>query len=300
MRIDSGDEAMDRKLEASAESTRFRQLEPGSAFYPRPHIAKVMLRPDADMRRTRLANVIVDEIVPRLKTLHHDIREATPLGNPKESEIAEFGVLVMGSDIGAASVYFDKMIAKGHSLDTLFVHFLEPTARYLGELWNQDRCDFIDVTIGVSHLQELLSIFGSKAEIPVRDADHRAMLITTPGEKHLFGVDMVARFMRGAGWDVSVEAGSSPKDCAARVAREWFGVVGVTLSNSVGLEAAARAIDAVRRGSANANIPVMVGGPVFTENPDLAVQVGADAAAPDAPTAVILAKKLLLARAARR
>jgi methanogenic corrinoid protein MtbC1 len=251
------------------------------------------------MRRARLANVIVDEIVPRLKTLHHDIRESSHLGKPKESEIAEFGILVMAPDIGAASVYLDKMIAKGHSLDTLFVHFLEPTARYLGELWNQDRCDFIDVTIGVSHLQELLAIFGSKAEIPVRDADHRALLITTTGEKHLFGVDMVAQFMRGAGWDVSIEASASPKDCAARVAREWFGVVGVTLSSSLGLEAAARVIDAVRRGSANANVPVMVGGPVFTENPELAVQVGADAAAPDAPTAVILAKKLLLARAAR-
>jgi methanogenic corrinoid protein MtbC1 len=300
MRVDSGDEAMERKIEASTESTSFRRVESGSAFYARSRIAKVMLRPDADVRRARLAHVIVDEIVPRLKTLHHGIREATPLGNPKESEIAEFGILVMASDIGAASVYFDKMIAKGHSLDTLFVHFLEPTARYLGELWNQDRCDFIDVTIGVSHLQELLTIFGSKAEIAMRDVDHRALLITTPGEKHLFGVDMVAQFMREAGWDVSIEAGSSPKVCAERVAQEWFGVVGVTLSDSGGLEAAARVIDAVRRGSANANIPVMVGGPVFTENPDLVAQVGADAAAPDAPTAVILAKKLLLARAARK
>jgi MerR family transcriptional regulator, light-induced transcriptional regulator len=36
----------------------------------------------------------------------------------------------------------------------------------------------------------------------------------------------------------------------------------------------------------------MVGGPVFVKRPELAVRVGADAAAVNAPAAVILAQKL--------
>jgi methanogenic corrinoid protein MtbC1 len=47
----------------------------------------------------------------------------------------------------------------------------------------------------------------------------------------------------------------------------------------------------------NRAIGVMVGGPAFTRNPDLVARVGADAAAVDAPTAVILAKKLLMSQA---
>jgi MerR family transcriptional regulator, light-induced transcriptional regulator len=36
----------------------------------------------------------------------------------------------------------------------------------------------------------------------------------------------------------------------------------------------------------------MVGGPMFTANPELAVTVGADATAPNAPTAVLVTQKL--------
>jgi methanogenic corrinoid protein MtbC1 len=39
-------------------------------------------------------------------------------------------------------------------------------------------------------------------------------------------------------------------------------------------------------------IGVMVGGPVFTANPALAREVGADGTAANAPTAVLMAQKL--------
>ena len=111
---------------------------------------------------------------------------------------------------------------------------------------------------------------------------------------------MVANFMRNAGWAVSVGVGLGVKESSALVAREWFGVVGVTLSAPTGLEAAAAAISAIRRSSVNRAIGVMAGGPVFTQRPELALQVGADAAAVDAPTAVLLAKRLLLAQGGAR
>jgi methanogenic corrinoid protein MtbC1 len=262
---------------------------------------KALVRPDIDMRRARLADVIAGEIVPRLKTMHHGIRSHIQIEElPNETEIAEFGELVMSPDISKASLYFDQMRDKGYSLDTLFVHFLEPTARHLGELWNQDRCDFVDVTIGVAHMQELLSVFGAKDNIPARDVYHRVLLLTTPTEKHVFGVDMVGSFMREAGWDVIVAANMSVKESTDYAARDWYGVVGLTLSNDKGLETAAKIIEAVKKVSKNKSVPVMVGGPVFTHDPELAIQIGADAAAADAPTAVVLAKKLLLAHAAQR
>lgn len=267
----------------------------------RHNLPRALVRPDIDTRRARLADVIAGEIVPRLKTIHHGIKNDTPLEKlPSETEIAEFGELVMSPDISKASLYFDEMREKGYSLDTLFVHFLEPTARHLGELWNQDRCDFIDVTIGVAHMQELLAVFGAKDNIPARDVYHRVLLLTTPTEKHVFGVGMVGSFMREAGWEVFVAANMTMKESAEFAANEWYGVVGLTLSNDKGLETAAKIIEAVKRTSKNKSVPVMVGGPVFTQNPALAIQIGADAAAADAPTAVVLAKKLLLAHAAKR
>ena len=290
---------MERKSESQAETPLFHPMGRDAGLYSWPDIPRAPLLPDVDVRRAKLAEVIADHIVPRLHNLHQELRsEPVACAIPRDDEIAEFGALVMASEIRAASVYFDAMRAKGHSLDTLFVHFLEPTARYLGELWDQDRCDFIDVTFGVAHLQELLSIFGSHDDIPIRDADHRALLLTTPGEKHVFGVEMVARFMRGAGWEVASAHGVGPREGAQLVARDWYGVVGLTLSVEAGIETTARLIEEIRRASINPNIRVMVGGPLFLCEPDRVTQVGADAAAGDAPSAVILAKKLVLSRAA--
>ena len=257
-------------------------------------IPDVFLRSDIDERKARLAEVLAGQIVPRLQILHHDVRRVAPTKVPGSEEITEFGALAMAADANGAMIYFERMRAKGYSLETLFAHFLAPAATYLGELWEQDRCDFVDVTLGVARLQELLDMFGSSEPRRIIDTHHRSLLATISGERHLFGVDMVATFMRGAGWDVTVEKGLDPDAIANLVATEWIGVFGMTLSAEAGLDTLARTVDGVRRASANPTISVMVGGPAFAKTPALVAQVGADAAASDAPTAVILAKKLLL------
>lgn len=263
-------------------------------------VPDVYKRPDIQERKAVLANVISAEILPRLRQHHHGIRElAINIEPPSAEEIEAFGDLVIGPSIEAATAYFRKMQAKGHSLDTLFLHLLEPAARYLGDLWTQDRCDFIDVTIGVARLQELLTLFSATIQVEFRDMHHHALLISMTGEKHVFGVDMVAKFMRGAGWTVATGEQIGIDACARMVTIEKFGVVGVTISSTAALEAGARTIAAIRRASVNPSIGIMVGGPVFRENATLAVQIGADAAAPDAPSAVILAKKLLVSAAIR-
>jgi methanogenic corrinoid protein MtbC1 len=285
---------MERKSEVG-HHTDFVYRGPGTRrSYAPSVIPDVLLRPDIDERKARLAEVLSGQIVPRLQMLHHDVRRVAPAQIPGPEEITEFGALAMAPDADGAMAYFERMRAKGHSLETLFVHFLAPTATHLGELWEQDRCDFVDVTLGVARLQELLDIFGSTETRRIIDMHHRSLLATIPGERHLFGVDMVATFMRGAGWDVSVEKGAGPDEIANLVATEWVGVFGMTLSAETGLDMVARSVEGVRRSSVNRSISVIVGGPAFAKTPELVAQVGADAAAGDAPTAVILAKKLLV------
>ena len=259
---------------------------------------EILLRPEVHLRQARLATVISSEIIPRLLLIHHPDTPAPRALGPEE--IAEFAELAMSADNQAAHAYFDKLRALGHSLDTLFVHFLAPTARYLGELWEQDRCDFVDVTIGVGRLQELLTIFGSVDEEPIVEHDHRALLVTMPGERHMFGIDMVARLMREAQWQVCVATGREASDYGDLVASEWFGVIGVTMSDESNLQSLGRTIECVRRKSINSAVGVMVGGPAFLENPGLGVQAGADGVAADALAAVILAKKLLIQMARKK
>ena len=285
---------MERKSEVGRpKGFEYREESAGRLYAP-PIIPNVFLRPDVDERRARLAEVVSAQIVPRLQRLHHDVRRVAPAQTPGPEEIEEFGALAMSADADGAMGYFEQMRAAGYSLETLFVHFLAPTARHLGELWDQDRCDFVDVTLGVARLQELLDMFGSNLPRRAVDLRHRSLLTATASEKHMLGVDMVAAFMRSAGWDVTLEKGRGTDEIAHLVATEWVGVFGMTLSAETGLDTVARTVEGVRRASANRSISVIVGGPAFTKAPALVAQVGADAVASDAPTAVILAKKLLL------
>jgi len=289
---------MRRTSETSAPTSAYSDAEANAGSYAGTPVPQVLRRADYLERQARLASVIAQQIVPRLLLIHKNARVDADAGEAfTTEEITKFGDLTMAPDSSAARAYFEKMQARGHSLDTLFVHLLAPTARRLGEYWEQDLCDFVDVTIGVARLQELLTIFGAADDIPVIDLQHRVLLVTAPGEQHVFGVDMVGKLMRAAGWDVTIRKGPSVAEIGAAVAHDWYGVVGFALSEAEGLEIVGRGIDEMRRRSCNRHIGVMVGGPVFTGHPERAVQVGADGVADDAPAAVILAKKLLLMQA---
>ena len=250
-------------------------------------------------RRSRLTEIIAEQIVPRLCSIHHDVHGESSITPPGATEIADFAALAMRPDPDSTIAYFDNMRARGHSQDSLFIHLLAPTARHLGEMWEQDQCDFIDVTLGVARLRGLLEKFQTVEDLPLPEQGRRALLISPAGEKHLFGVDMVAQFLRGGGWDTRVEKNFDPRQSAAVVAAEWFDVVGVTASGKSGLETVARIIESLRRASLNPDLKVMVGGAAFAGNPGLVARVGADAAAEDAASSVILARKLLAAQVSR-
>ncbi len=289
---------MRRNSETSAPIPAYSDAEANAGSYAGTPVPQVLRRADYRERQARLASVIAQQIVPRLLLIHKNVRRDDSAGETfTPEEITEFGDLAMAPDSSRARAYFEKMQARGHSLDTLFVHLLAPTARRLGEYWEQDLCDFVDVTLGVARLQEFLTIFGAADDIPLIDLQHRVLLATAPGEQHVFGIDMVGKLMSAAGWDVAIRKGPSIREISAAVAADWYAVVGVALSAEEGLEEIGRIIDEMRRVSRNKHIGVMVGGPVFTGHPEKAIQVGADGVADDAPAAVILAKKLLLMQA---
>ena len=76
------------------------------------------------------------------------------------------------------------------------------------------------------------------------------------------------------------------------VKRDWFAVIGLTAGSDGQLPAMKSAVAQIRKHSQNADIGVMVGGPMFTQDPQLVVAMGADATAPNAPAAVLAAQKL--------
>ncbi len=209
-------------------------------------------------------------------------------------------MLVIGTDEAATVAHFEKVCAQHHAYSTLLAYFVAPAAQFLGELWKQDLCDFLEVTIGIGRLQAFMDRLATPEPVSAADVMRRALLIALPGETHLLGVRMVAKFLESTGWDVTVEEHLPAEDNAKTVAMEWFGVVGVSMSVASRAELAARTVAAVRHASLNPHVAIMAGGKALIENPELAFQIGADAVGYDAPTAVVLASHLLVRQAAMR
>jgi methanogenic corrinoid protein MtbC1 len=186
-------------------------------------------------------------------------------------------------------------MSRGLSVERVYLDLLGPAAQYLGLLWDQDLCDFTDVTVGLGRLQrvmrDLSPAFGKSIAFPPNG--RRVLLLPSPGEQHTFGLVMVGEFFRRSGWDVSGGSWESGDDAPGMVASEWFDVVGLSLAAEIHVEALTQCIVAIRESSRNRHVAVMVGGPIFAMLPHLK-QVGADAMASDGLQAPLLAEQAVV------
>ncbi len=256
-----------------------------------------------DHRVTQLVSTIEGEIIPRLMLVHRSATEIPAAasgiaGIPSPEEVAELAKIAVEQNAEAGLAYIQAIRARGISFDTLFLDLLAAAARHLGELWDADFCDFTQVTIGLWRLQQILRTFGRAFENDYPENRSRAFLVAVPGEQHTFGILMVAEFFRRAGWDVYDAPVPTNDDLLDVVRREAFHIVGLSLGRPVRQESLASLIRDIRRVSLNRSIGVLVGGPMFKGQPELATLVGADATAVDGRKAVTQSRGLirLLAR----
>jgi methanogenic corrinoid protein MtbC1 len=119
------------------------------------------------------------------------------------------------------------------------------------------------------------------------------LFVALPGEQHVFGTQLVGEFLRRAGWDVWDAPGANEADILSLVREEWFELVGFSVSTVAQLSSLVVIVRKVRRGSANRNVRIMVGGLPFNGHPERVVKVGADATAVDGKDAVAQAEHLL-------
>ena len=285
---------------SSGEGQVFRPTQVDIEISVQPPIA--IVSDDERQREARLAELAAKEIIPRLLALHKDILvpSVEEIERTNEARISQLSRLLLGAERTDAFDYILELRDLGLSLDQLHADLLEPTARYLGDLWTEDKIDFVDVTIGVSRLQKLVHFFAGLDQIQPYEERRRALITTTPGEQHSFGNSIVQKFLRASGWCIHSCIAPKLEDVSAVVAADWFAVVGFSVSADIHLGSLEKAIKRVRAVSVNPTVGIMVGGACFAGRPELATDIGADGTALNGPAAVLLAKKLLVPSLARR
>jgi len=258
-----------------------------------------------------LATLIEAEIIPRMLLAHrHDAiapDAETPIAKPAPErpidpqEAEHFADRVLTQEAWMLIERIEGYLALGVSIDTILLDLLAPAARRLGRAWHEDRCDFVDVTMGLWRLQEIVHELAARIPgmAPAPGDDRRALFAAMPGDQHSFGMVMVEEFFRRHGWRTASLPAGSRDDLIALVRRQPFDLVGLTVSYDGILDRVAAVIDEIRRASRRPGVTVMVGGRVFVERPELAALCGADGTAPDARQAVGRAEILLEMRAFR-
>ena len=258
-----------------------------------------------DDQMASLVRTIESEIIPRLMLAHRDLPNGLmPFSTaPKviaDGDVVDFAKIVLTDDVVIALAYVESLRARGVSIEMLCLDLLAPTARRLGALWEADLCDFIEVTIGLGRIQQVLRelspAFQNRGSESGVKADRRIVLAPAPGDQHSLGLLMVREFFRRAGWDVRGGIDQQAEGLAATVRSEWFDAVGFSVGSECRLEQLTACVKAIRETSRNRAIGILVGGPIFVTHPEYVSLVGADVTAPDAKSAVVEAENLVTSR----
>jgi MerR family transcriptional regulator, light-induced transcriptional regulator len=247
-----------------------------------------------------LGRVVEKQIIPRLLLANSSAAAAhKDVDGPAVSRlhqiVDEFAELAIERDAASCLNFFQALRDEGFALEVLFQDLLAPTARRLGELWDEDINDFLDVTRGVSHLQQIVQVFsaefGQTCVEPI--TNRRALFMPLPGEQHMFGISLIGEHFRREGWRVWSGPPNSIDEILELVSTTWFDVIGLSASAVHDAGLLAHHIRRIRDASRNNRIVIFVGGHAFLNNPELTSSVGADATASDGQQALLKVQDVL-------
>jgi methanogenic corrinoid protein MtbC1 len=251
-----------------------------------------------------LSRMVEGDIIPRLLMAHRNERLMPALRPEPEKlsaeslsseDISSFLSLPLHYEASELLDEIEKFLSRGVGVEQILVNLLATSARKLGDLWEADECDFVDVTMGLWRLQEVMRIVAMRSPSIMRtvQAPPSVLFAPIPGDQHSFGALMMDEVFSRAGWESEVLFEPKRAELLEILASQSFDVVGLTVSNDCPSGDLAGLVSAIRSVSRNAAIRVLVGGRAINADPTLAVAAGADGTATDAIAAVELAEQMV-------
>jgi methanogenic corrinoid protein MtbC1 len=257
------------------------------------------------VRADTITDLIAQHVIPELVHSHSTDRmaigEAAGSDGFTAGDLEAFSLLAIDADSDVLIEHLEVLIERGVSVDTILVDLLAPAARRLGSLWDEDRCSFVDVTMGLWRLQEALRELSSRLPT-LQSAAHgakRALFATMPGEQHSFGTVIIEDVFRRDGWATEMLTDCDQPGLLDALASQSFDMAGLTLSCEVDIGRLKSLILAMRSVSRNPRLSIMIGGHALAGDPTISTRVGADGTAPDAQRALALASRLVAVNACR-
>ena len=287
-------------------------IEAGSAA-----LRKVMTSPfsrkkdeaDEDTRHSGRTNAVAEdpinsvierEIIPRLMMAHpeeHGSQSGKRRSTIAASDANRFATLPLELEAASLLEEVDRFIDDGVGVEAVYLDLLAPAARRLGEMWEADECDFVDVTMGLWRLQEVMREIAARSPpiVAAIESPKSILVASMPGDQHAFGAAIVEEIFARAGWSSELLSQPERRELLDRLSHKAFDVVALTITRDCPSSAISSLIKAVRGISVNPDIKVLIGGHAINQNPAIVAEVGADGTGADARSALEVAERLVLA-----
>lgn len=262
--------------------------DPGSNYISLSVILENLVIPELIAQRSGPGNRISDQGLA--ETIGTDRKRPITQG-----DIQSFTALSLEAETSTLLDFVDNCLATGSTIENIYIDLLAPVARLLGERWETDETDFIDVTMGLWRIQEVLRELTLRVPPPhlPGQGQRSALFSTMPGEQHSLGTLMVAECFQRAGWEAEVLMEPSQAELTAKFVNKRYDMVGLTISKDCTTDALTGLIRTIRSVSSNPGIRIMIGGRFVNMQTELVDQCGADGSAADAISAVEVANKMV-------
>jgi methanogenic corrinoid protein MtbC1 len=187
---------------------------------------------------------------------------------------------LIGDDPKQAADLVEARRREGAREDAIYLAYLAPAARRLGEWWLEDRVTFAQVTTGSGRIYAILrSLRPSFAEGPMKIGSKSALFAPVPGETHTLGVKMAADLLRQDDWEVELVLDLDHDTLVERIAKSDQRIIGLSAGGAYSLANLAKLVVAIRAWAPNALI--LISGQVVEEAADTVALMGPDAMAAD-------------------
>ena len=152
---------------------------------------------------------------------------------------------LLARDVGAARAVIEAALHAGLEVPDIYLGILQPALYEIGRWWAIGDVSVADEHSATAVTQSVLGMLGPRMRTAPKDG-RLAMVSGSPEERHALGVQMVADFLEGDGWEVLNLGASTPaRDLAGMADAEQPDVVALSTATPAGLPGAADAVEAL-------------------------------------------------------
>ena len=212
---------------------------------------------------------------------------------PTQSEIDLLCAALLSGDDRAADQFI--LAARRDGVDTAAISrgYVAGAARKLGQMWDDDRISFIDVTLACGKLYGIIrGLRHVLAPQIIQGRETRpALFALVPGETHTLGIEIETDHFRRDGWDVDMLMGLDHDAMVAEADLRHYEAIVLVANSDRMLEPLTRLSLALRITQPLAHI--IVAGGILDHHPDILRLVGAEAVMADLDSAIVILRDVL-------